>query len=253
MNADVSLSQWEFDVLWSTMDAGPPPFPLRASVHGETIPEWERMRSAAYEELRARGLLGPRQDVTELLTLLTKPSTIVDVAGYADGPLEAVATAKGRDAVLATTRGDQIGLSWIRPTALVDAVVGELPNNSAGSGRSISVRHADVLRAVSDEDDEDNPLGDDSELDALVRNGISTQDAVQILSIAENRVSGGQIGVSVARRVGGLRRASVLATWFDTHDGRYLLVRDGEWMSIMPADSARIARRVQEILQSEVD
>ena len=55
--------------------------------------------------------------------------------------------------------------------------------------------------------------------------------------------TGGQFGVSR-----GSERASTLVTWFDTHQGRYLMVSQGAWLSISPADNRRIEHRLAEVL-----
>lgn len=251
MIADAALSQREFDILWSTMASVEPPFPLRTSVHSMTIPEWARTREDACVDLRSQGVLTLAAE--RLLGLLVKPSRLVDLFSDVDGPLHSVASTDEKDAVLVTAVNERIALTRIRPITLVEAMVSQLPDVAAGSGKSIAVRHADVLRATSDQDDPDNPLGDDTELDALVRAEISSPDAARIVEIAGNRIGEGQIGVSVADRVGRLHRPSVLTTWSDPDFGRYLRVWDAAWMSIMPADNQRIVHQIRNILDSEVN
>jgi hypothetical protein len=69
-----------------------------------------------------------------------------------------------------------------------------------------------------------------------------------LLRLAEGRVRGGQFGVNVADRTGRLRRGIPVVSWFDTAEGRYLMTNDGTTLVIAPADSARIAVRLHEVL-----
>jgi hypothetical protein len=39
-----------------------------------------------------------------------------------------------------------------------------------------------------------------------------------------------------------------LITWFDTHQGRYLMVADDSWLSFAPTDNERIERRLADVL-----
>ncbi|GAA4861903.1 ESX secretion-associated protein EspG [Saccharopolyspora rosea] len=245
--ADFALSPLEFDVLWSGADAGAPPFPLSASVHGQDVAEWERIRETTLADLRGRA---SHRGVEDLLPLLVAPRLVVDSIGYADGPLRAVAAGGAHSAVLAEVFQERVELTEIRPTALVGAVVDHLPDVDAATGHSITLRYRDLARATS-EDDTDDPLGIDDETDALVRAGVSEEDAERLVRLAENRIRGGQLGVSALDRTGALRRSEVLISWFDTPSGRYMMVRDGEWVSISPASRSRIAHRVKEVLDAE--
>jgi hypothetical protein len=68
-----------------------------------------------------------------------------------------------------------------------------------------------------------------------------------LLRLAEGRLRGGQFGVNVADG-GRLRRGIPVVSWFDTAEGRYLMTNDGTTLIVAPADAARIAVRLHEVL-----
>ena len=45
-------------------------------------------------------------------------------------------------------------------------------------------------------------------------------------------------------------REPTLVTWFDTLDGRYLVVREQDWVSVTPTGADRIAARIDQLLAS---
>lgn len=133
-------------------------------------------------------------------------------------------------------------MTEIRPTALAMSAVGVLPPGEPGQQRAISVPADALAKAL--EEDEDDPFGGDVEEDvALVKAGLSPQDAATVLELANTRRAGGQFGVSR-----GTRRATTIVTWFDTHQGRYLMVSAGSWLSIAPADNKRIEHRLADVV-----
>ncbi|MGP4018690.1 ESX secretion-associated protein EspG [Saccharopolyspora sp. 5N708] len=242
-SADFLLSTREYDVLWSDLGCGPAPYPLAVASHGATEAERAEIRADEHRALSRRGLFGKSAgaELESLLRLLASPRFLIDSAGFTDQPMRAVAAGNGRSAVLAELSERGLALTSIRPTALAGELVGLLPDAEPGRGRSIAIRHSDLRRAT--DEDEDDPLGPFDERDALLRAGVPVEDANRLLQLAENRTCGGQFGVSVAAE-----RSSVLVTWFDSEGGRYLMVRDGDWLSIAPADRGKITQRLDEVL-----
>jgi hypothetical protein len=45
-----------------------------------------------------------------------------------------------------------------------------------------------------------------------------------------------------------MNREPTLVTWFDTPSGRYLVVREQDWVSVTPTGSDRIATRIDQLL-----
>lgn len=251
---DILLSHKEFDILWDDLGLGSMPYPIDMPSVGSTVEERERIRDEVYRELGARNLArGDRMDslVAELLGVLGRHEIAVDTVGYLHGPIRSVVVTDRRIGALAALTEDGVWLAEIRPTALAGSIAELVPDNEAGPGRALSFPHQALLDAVAqsgaaDEVDEDDPYGGsevDDERVALTRAGMSSGDASVLCELANDRQAGGQFGISV-----GGHRVPTLITWFDTSQGRYLMVREDSWLSLSPADNERIERRLASVL-----
>jgi hypothetical protein len=243
---DFTLSAAEFDLAWGSLGLGPVPYPLEVPSVGRTEAERAEEWARAFERLAARGL-ATRDRLAEhparLLRLLADHDTAIDVLGHHERPLRALAAATKRSGVLAELTGGELRVAEIRPTALAAVAAAVPPEAGPGRLRGLSVRADALDRALSEEEDLDDPFGGDVEEDvALVKAGVPEQDAAMLVELAETRRAGGQFGVTS----GGVRSATVLS-WFDTDHGRYLVVNSGNWLSINPADRSRIEGRLAEV------
>lgn len=249
---DFVLSTVEYEVAWSALELGGMPYPLYVPSPGVSADERHEVVERARKSMRRKGLLhGDRFD-TELeamLRVLAGPTASVDVAGYTGKPLLGLAASDGRSGVLAWLGGDQFAVRRVRAGALT-SIVELIPSCPPGTGQAMSVRR-DALRQALDPDEvDDDPFGfdDDGERSALIRAGVSPRDADALLHLTgKDRVAGGQFGVNTPGRHG-MRRDPTLVTWFDTGDGRYLVVHRNGWLSLAPADDQRIAARIGELL-----
>ncbi|MFC3897257.1 ESX secretion-associated protein EspG [Lentzea rhizosphaerae] len=245
------LSTREFEVLWQTLRLGRIPYPLDVPSEGDTERERKALQDSTLAGLRDRGLAGDAR-LEDLLRVLDDHQVSVDAVAGLDRTVRALAASNGDEAVLAVIDGDHVGLAEIRPTGLAREIVRVLPDGEAGPGSALSVRLETLQQAVAlqeaeqDEESEDPWGAADDELDdrqALLRAGLSAQDARQMDELASNRVAGGQFGVTHGRH-----RADVVINWFDTHQGRYLMVRTDGWLSLSPTDNDRIATRIDAVL-----
>lgn len=251
---DYLLTPGELDVLWHDLGLGRMPYPLDVPSIGDTADERAKARLAVLDSLQRRGLIGD-QRLEGFLRLLSEHDIAVDAVAHLERPVRAVATSDSAHAVLAVIDNGQIGLLEIRPTSLARSIVEVLPDGSAGPGSALSLRLETLQAAVAlhedPPEDSDDPWGDDDldERQALMKAGLSTQDATVISELAANRVAGGQFGVT---RGDGSRfrteRVGALITWFDTHQGRYLMVHEDGWLSLSPTDNDRIATRISSVL-----
>lgn len=246
------LTPRQLDVLWHDLGLGRLPYPLDVPSTGANAAERARLRSEVLAELGGR----PDARLVELLGLLASADIAVDAVAGAGGPVRAIAASNHRHAVLAVLRGDAVTLTEIRPTALAKSIVDMLPARPAGPGGPRTLRLETLRQAVTryedTEDHGDDPWGNE-ELDeraALVKAGLSAEDAKAVAELATNRVAGGQFGVSCSDGGYTRKRAPVLVNWFDTHQGRYLMVCDDQWLSIAPADNDRIAARIASVLST---
>jgi hypothetical protein len=256
MTPDFELTAREFDFVWSHLDLGDMPYPVDVPSNGSTMEERAELREQTFESLRDKGII--RDDhvtpkLAELLRVLAEPKTSVDTVGYGDGPIRGLAASDGTVAALASYARGAVAFAAIRPTALATSIVEVLPPGDAGAKVAIRVPHTALRKAASGED-EDDPFGGGDERDILMANGVSDEDATTLIELADRRVRGGQFGVTTTGKATRLRqgtrtRAKTMITWFDTGDGRYLMVHDGTWVSVGPADDARIAHRIGELIR----
>ncbi|WP_367135539.1 ESX secretion-associated protein EspG [Saccharothrix sp. HUAS TT1] len=245
------LTPRELDVLWHHLDLGRLPYPLDVPSHGATEEERKRVRE---DVLASYGEPDPR--LVALLRLLGDHELAVDAVANVDRAVRALAVSDGSRGALAVIDSGSIGVLEIRPTALARAIVEVLPDGSAGPGSALSLRLETLQAAVAlqdepqdDEDDDPWGGGELDEREALQKAGLSREDATTVSELAGNRVAGGQFGVTVG---GGYRRerAGALITWFDTHQGRYLMVHEDGWLSLAPTDNDRIATRIAKVLST---
>ncbi|MBW4716354.1 ESX secretion-associated protein EspG [Saccharothrix obliqua] len=244
------LTPRQLDVVWHDLGLGRLPYPLDVPSLGATGEERARLRA---EVLAEHGEPAPR--LVGLLRLLADHRVAVDAVAHIDRPVRAVAASDGSRAVLAVVDSGRVGVLEIRPTALARSIVEVLPDGAAGPGSALSIRQEALEEAVAlrqevdDEDDDPWGGGELDEREALQKAGLSREDATVVSELATSRVAGGQFGVTTG---GGFRatRAGALITWFDTHQGRYLMVRENGWLSLAPTDNDRIATRIASVLSA---
>jgi hypothetical protein len=247
-----TFSLLEFDVVWSVLGLGPLPFPFAASSSAVRAQPLDDVRSAVFAQLADQGIaLGSRlrPEWADLLSVLARPERSVDAVGRTDRPLTAIAAAAADVAVLALLDGDSVVLGPIRAGSLVESVVALLPGLPAGPGRPVVLPVAAAHRFLADAgplDPDDRAWLDD---DPLAAAGLPVADVGLLLRVAEGRLRGGQFGVNVLDpATGRLRRGIPVVSWLDTEDGRYLMTNDGTTLVVAPADAARIAVRLHEVL-----
>lgn len=258
MTPDFELTAREFDFVWSHLGLAEMPYPVDVPSNGATVEERARLRAETFESLRFKGILHDGERVTpglvDLLRVLAEPVTSVDTVGYGEGPIRGLAASDGTTGALVSLVDGVLAFAAIRPTALATSIVEVLPPGQAGSGMAFRVPRQALHKAASGED-EDDPFGGGDERDILMANGVNDEDATKLVELADRRVRGGQFGVTRTGRATRLRqgtrtRAKTMITWFDTGDGRYLMVQDGAWVSLAPADGTRIAHRIDELLRT---
>ncbi|SDJ54993.1 EspG family protein [Lentzea albidocapillata subsp. violacea] len=243
------LSPREFDVLWHGLRLGRVPYPLDVPNEGATEQERRVLVTKTMDDLRSRGLVD-NDRLEDFLRLLADHRVSVDAVAGLDRTVRALAVSNGERAALAIIDDDRVGLLEIRETGIAREIVKVLPDAVPGPGTAVNVRVQSLQDAVvlqeAEEAGPDDDLFGDGQVDdqeALQQAGLSAQDAKQFGELASNRVAGGQFGVTQDRQ-----RSGVVINWFDTHQGRYLMVNSDGWLSLSPTDNDRIATRIDAVL-----
>jgi hypothetical protein len=241
-----------FDVLWDDLRLGAVPFPLEVRSHGETLDERARIKAAVYTELTRRRLARadrPTPELEDALRLLATPEVSLTLVVMHDqsvsGPVNALVAARGQQAVMAVQREHTIGLTEVRDTAIIAALIDLLPGNRPGPGRSITMPNPAHGR-------QDEPGG---LLRPMTTQAAGQNELRQITAVMERPVQrAGMLGITLRDPRGKLLRLPGI-TWLDNDQGRYALSLkrgpDGkDWTTLSPADSPRLATWLGEALAS---
>ncbi|SDD18025.1 ESX secretion-associated protein EspG [Actinokineospora iranica] len=241
-----TLSLAGFDVLWSDLGLGAVPFPLEVPSHGDTLDERARIKAVTHRVLERDGLVRSGRPVPELedaLRLLAAPqlavSLVVMLTAGGERPRKALAVSRGRQAVLAVQREQTVRLSEVRDTAVIMSVVDLVPGNRPGPGRSITLSASRPVEPGN-----------------LMRPALEQAggpESRQLKAVLERPLLRAGILGLTSRTPQGKPRRLPGVVWVDNDQGRYALSvtrgPDGaEWTTLTPADNARLAARLGELL-----
>lgn len=257
MITQVTLTPQQYDIAWEDLGLGEQPYPIAVLAHGTTVEERALIRNRVYGELTARRLAEGRelhQDLAAALTLLGRARVSLDMIWLPDlsarSMRNALVVAAGDHGVLAEKADDGLRLRAVRGPAMVAALLDLLPVANAAPGRSITVPTEALTPAEQPEAERDS-IYDTSRPAAS-----TTSQQVRSLEslFAKPRLRGGQIVANVLDRHGRRTRSRPLE-WFDTEEGRCMAQTgagaDGrQHLLVAPADNARIAGRVRDMLEA---
>jgi hypothetical protein len=216
----IALSSTEFEVVWHELGLGRMPYPLVAPPTGGTLRERAALTGRVREALRRRGLWreAPVAALAGPLGVLAAGRTTVDAVGFLGGPVRALAAEDGWCGSVAVLHREVVWLAEVPVGALVESIVRVIGDVPAGAGAALSVPVEEL--------------------------GSGGERAAEVAGRLAERIAGGQFGCTATDRSGRRRRSGTLVSWFDTSRGRYLLVREGGWVSLAPADRTRVAHRL---------
>jgi hypothetical protein len=248
------LSHQEFDLLWEHLGFTERPYPLDVRSFGFTMDERATLRDQVRRSLVDKGLHDGAEvapALEEQLAVLGRHTASVDGRLSVGDTLRVLAASDGRRGVLAAQSDDEVRLAWVRDARLVPAVIALLPDHKPGPGGAARLPKA-VFDAAVDEFAASGYVGLER---TLANGGVTGRDLRTVVTLLESgRRGGGQLAANRVDQVGRRTRTPVL-NWFDTEPGRYLVhsevTRDRvEWLTIAPADTARIERRLTELAAS---
>lgn len=205
----------------------------------------------AGEELNRAGLFDPARgvhpDLLDTFRVLARPA--VEFFGWIGDrqrpkPMSALATAAGNEGVLAVLNGSALALHPVRPDALADALVAQLPDAPPGYGQSITVPAADI--------DGGGSRGVDEEFSVFA--GQQRNPAVRQLKrvVTQPRACAAQFYVAVRDELGRRRRCPFPLNVIDTDTGRWFVHRQhaagGQvWLTAAPATPQTVAAKLYEM------
>jgi hypothetical protein len=253
MIRDVTLTAEQYDICWADLNLGEHVYPLRIRSHGQTHEERAHLRRRVYQQLGARDLARGEQlepALHDALTLLARAPIWVDMHWLAEpGQAEtdrAVAARLGEHGLVARLDAAGLRLMPRRGASLLLALLDQLPVTAAAAGQSITLPKTALTPSP--------PAERDSVYDTSPATSGRFGHQVRTLQtvLAKPRLRGGQI-VANARDRTGKRHRCRPTEWFDTEAGRWTARVQptddgGEYLTVAPADSARIATQIAETL-----
>ncbi|WP_116203434.1 ESX secretion-associated protein EspG [Amycolatopsis circi] len=211
------------------------PFPLQVPSYGRIEGEREILFATAGQALQARGLAddsGPDGLAAEAVTALRERRGIVDlVVADAEGATAVTALVYRSSALICRQRleADTLSVRRVDETALVDAVLAEIPQVEAARTMPVTLPAHAVKEAMALTDDEDD-VSRAHRLRDLVRDSGGDPAALDsLVGLVVPLTGRGQLG---ATRDGRTREGRELS-WMDGPRGRVRInpARDG-WLSV---------------------
>ncbi|GAB3385930.1 ESX secretion-associated protein EspG [Amycolatopsis echigonensis] len=218
------------------------PFPLRVPSYGRIDGEREILFATAAHALRVRGLAdesGPDGLAAEAVTALRERRGIVDlVVADAEGATAVTALVYQSSALICRQRleADTLSVRRVDETALVDAVLAEIPKAEAARTMPVTLPAHAVKEAMALDDDEDDTSRAHRLRDLVRDSGGDPAALDSLVGLVVPLTGRGQLG---ATRDGRTREGRELS-WMDGPRGRVRInpARDG-WISVnslRPAD-----------------
>ncbi|OLF07558.1 hypothetical protein BLA60_26950 [Actinophytocola xinjiangensis] len=240
----IQLSSIEFFLVWTSLGLGDPPVPLEVTHVGRTSASRAGMADEASRALAARDLGTvdePARDLALVLRQLAGDGLTLDLRVLGSGsPLVGYATAGERGAAVAARVDGEIRVGSVRAGAVAGDLLASLPPARAGTGRPANIPLVEYENACA-EAQRDGVTGFTR---ALHDAGVRQEDVSVLVKALTTRRGGGQLGASYRGS-----RAPGLLTWLDGEDGRYALRRHGVWLTVTPADLARLTSMAEEMVE----
>lgn len=244
----IRLSAAEFSLLWASLGLGALPGVLGIPHLGRTESRLGELNGRASQTLAERGLGTvdhPAADLAGQLWLIADHQIAIDLVTEDPGSsVRVLAVAGGRDAAAVARVGDDVRLGPIAQDHLLGALLDVVVPRPAGPGRPTNVSTADFDAACADGD----RFGLPAFLDVLHHAGLRPSDATTMSRALTERRGGGRLGATARDHAGRETRTLSTINWLDAENGRYVLRRNGAWVTFTPADMARLTGMAREML-----
>jgi hypothetical protein len=248
-----SLSLAAADIVAELLGANIRLFPFDIPSVGEFMADRQRIAKAVVRDLAKRGLVsreGFDPDLKLAMRTLSDYGIAVAVMGTVEKNREiyARASATKDTGVVAVKEKQSMRFELIRPTSLALTLVEMLPKVQAGPGQSVTIRRPAPVR--HQRQDGDQPIFGEK-----VRPSTDQQLRAATAYLARPRTGTGFFAVTGRDKHGREVQAGGLS-WLDTDAGRYVTLsrpaeEDGSVTgTIFPADSARVAHQLGQMIQS---
>lgn len=235
----ITLHPGEFALLWTELGLGELPAVLEIAPAGRTAATRAELIATANESLADRHLgtvSQPAHDLEAMLQALAYPTIWLDLEITGAGSSFRAIGADGPRGTVTVGAGEtEVRIGPVRPSELVATLLTAAAPRTAGLGSPGNIRISDYRRACRAGEYE----GTTGFLSVLRDAGARPAEASTFLRAVSQAVSGGWFGASVWRDDTWVRVPDTL-NWVDTGDGRYVVQCKGDWVTVTPADQARL-------------
>ncbi|MCT2584999.1 ESX secretion-associated protein EspG [Actinophytocola gossypii] len=245
-----SLRVAEFFLLWYAHHklSDLPSF-LGVNPVGDSRTERAEHTAAASATLAERDLgtiENPAADLREMVGLLAEtPARIEFGRTRPEAAAWTVAAVRDGRAVVATRTDLEIRLWTAKAPKFVTDLIEDLPPREPGTGASANAPVVDFQRAY----DAAAARGPGAFRDALDRAGVHQRDIPTLARAVEDSTDGGMLAAVRRDDTGTWRHAPVRISWRDTAAGRYAIRQDNAWVTVTPADTARLTSMAGHVLE----
>jgi hypothetical protein len=245
------LSAVEFDVLWESFELPRRHVALDVPSEGTTRSERRELIESAWTSLAERRLARNRRvsgEVADMLHLLARPQSAVDVWVWAEREIRGRAVSVRSQAVLAVVDNGEVWLIPATEDGLPEAAVSVAGDLGPGIGQTVSIPYSALREADAAAKGDPKAM-----VTALEDRGVVLFQAQELSGMLLGQEARGQFGAERTGRDGVVHRANRVVAFFDTDAGRYLFQvqtdRDGrEWATVTPADNTLLATRIRELI-----
>jgi hypothetical protein len=248
----IELHAAEFFLLWRGLDLGDVPEWLGIPAFGRTPrarAEWSAIVSEALTMRDLGTVERPAGDLAGLLRTIADAEAMLELqVDTREASLRALGgITAGRAAAVARVN-TQVRIGPASSDALVRTMLEVPPPMNPGSGISANLPIADFEKACSAAAQD----GVSGFVETLTELGVRREECLVLSKAFGTRFGGGRLGAKARDGRGRWHRAPVTVSWVDAEDGRYALRTDGEWMTVTPADEARLVAMAEEMLDTVV-
>ena len=236
----IQLHVAEFLLVWQALGLGEPPAALEIPHGGRTAVKRAELVEAADAALAARDLgtvARPAEDLASLLRILAESELALDLSLASAGePFRAVSAARRQEAATVGVEGTVVRVGGVRRTEMIESLLDTVEGLPAGPGSPANVRAEDYANACAAGERE----GVSGFVDVLRSAALRPTEFNTLARAVTGRRGGGRFAGSARTRYRGRTRTAVTISWVDTAEGRYAFRRSGEWLTVTPADPARL-------------
>lgn len=245
----VTISPEEFFLLWAAHHPVPDfPHFLGITPVGYTRSERAELTAAASDQLDQRGLgtiADPAPPLHDVMVILAHTPTHAEIAHRASGADGwAVAASRDTQAAVAVRATGTMSL-WLQPTSGLAATLLDLvPSRGADRSTSANLSSPDFARAR-----EVYTADGTGALQEMLRGtGIDRSEIATVRQALAAENGYGSLGISHRDEPGNMSQPLPEISWSDTETGRLVIRPDGDWVTITPADDARLRNLSTELL-----